>query len=427
MNKLCKVCNWEKENRQEVDHSLGIRGVCDLVGCGRSSYYRHLEHSVKLGINPALDANAVADNITGTYRWELGSEDFVGNSPATPEAPTDNDVEKFLRERGLNPDEWDYTFRFSEWEQGSKTGTKVLNAFRVSGRRKIAREAPKWAETYIDTIKGFTPATIDPVTSDESLIIVPTDFQIGKVDLYGGSGDTVEQVLNSFSKAAEYAKLHKPKEICIVEAGDIVENIFNVSSQLGTNDLGLPHQVAVAFELMLAGLQMLAPLAPKIKYIAVPSNHGAHRIGPKSPAGNSHEDWGIVLATILRSAAKVSPALEHLEVIMPELHIESLSFETCGTTIGVTHGHQASSPDRIGDWWAKQTHGNMPVARARILITGHWHSFRVQQSGDARWIFVGPTSDRGSSWFMNKTGEQSQSGMLAFRTTNNTWSDIQIL
>ena len=38
---------------------------------------------------------------------------------------------------------------------------------------------------------------------------------------------------------------------------------------------------------MLTGIQMLAPLAPSPKYAWVSSNHGAHRIGPKSPAGDA--------------------------------------------------------------------------------------------------------------------------------------------
>lgn len=116
-----------------------------------------------------------------------------------------------------------------------------------------------------------------------------------------------------------------------------------------------------------------------------------------------------------------------MTIQVPEPYMESLYFQTSGTDIGVVHGHQAGSPDRIGDWWKGQSHGRMPVSEARILIAGHFHSLRVQQSGDARWIMVGPASDRGSSWFTNAKGEQSESGMLSFTTANNEWNNLRVL
>lgn len=420
----CKCCHWESATGNTVDRTKQAKEWAVIIGIGKSSVSRHWAHSGQKDI-------AAPKLVNNGYRWEIGDEDFEGTSPPQENKITDNDVEEFLKTKGLNPQEWDYQFRFSEWEQYSaNNGLRMLHAFRVSGKRKRHVDASKWESEYIQRIREFELATEPPGVeecSPETFVIVPTDFQIGKVDVNGGTEDTINQVLQSFQKAADYARKHKPQEIVIIEAGDIVENIYNVSSQLGTNDLGLPHQVSVAYELMLKGIQMLAPLTPSIKYVTVPSNHGTHRIGPKAPAGNTHEDWGIMLANILAISAPLSPALKHLTVHMPPVHIESVALETSGTTLGVVHGHQASSPDRIGDWWAKQTHGNMPTAEARILVTGHWHSFRAQQSGDARWIFVGPASDRGSSWFTNSRGEQATSGMLAFKTSNNSWSDIQIL
>ena len=420
----CKTCAWVIANSQTVDRSKTYAAWAQIVGVGHSSIGRHFDHSAK----PTPGQNIQAGSPGDSYKWEFSESSFDGNSPATDKELSSNDVEKFLIEKGLNPDEWDYQFRFSEWEQHSqKTGTRMLHAFRVSGKRKGGKDDRKWEQAYIDRIHSFKAVKIDSTASKESFVVVPTDFQIGKVDWNGGSSQTVEQVMASFHKAADYCREHKPAEIVIIDAGDIVENIYNTSSQLGTNDLGLPSQVSVAYELMLAGIQLLAPLAPSIKYVAVTSNHGTHRLGPKSTAGAVHEDCGILLAKILKTSAKLAPALAHLEVILPENYTESLAFETSGTVIGVVHGHQAAGPDKLGEWWARQTHGNMPVAPARILVTGHWHSFRVYQSGDARWVFVGPASDRGSSWFTNARGEQSQSGMLAFKTSNNVWSDIQIL
>lgn len=420
-NKGCKVCAWENDSGTIIDKSKSVRDWAAIVGCGKTTIQTHITTHESQGTRPAEQP------VNANYKWEIGEDEFDGNSKAYPGPITHNEVEAFLLSKGLLPAEWDYTFRFSEWEQRTRDGElHTLHAFRVTGKRKKRQADAKFEADYIERIKNWEWVEPNLEPESESFVFVPTDFQIGKSDWNGGTPETIDQVLNSFRAAAEYCIRKKPSEIVIIDAGDIVENIYSTSSQLGTNDLGLPYQVSIAYELMLAGIQMLAPLAPSIKYVSVPSNHGSHRIGPKSPAGAVHDDWGLMLARILDVSANLSPALEHLTVITSDNYTDSLSFETGGSIIGVVHGHQCGSADGIGKWWAGQSHGNMPVARARILITGHWHSFRVQQSGDARWVFVGPASDRGSSWFTNNRGEQSVSGIMGFMTRDNKWSDIQI-
>lgn len=416
----CKTCAYENKTGVTVDRSKTQKVWASIIGVGMSSIGRHWEHS---------DKNVrTTESPTGSYKWEFSESDFDGNSPPYDRELSSNDVEDFLLSKGLNPDEWDYSFRFSEWEQRSKDGgTHTLHAFRVSGRRKLSPVSQANLDYITEYMRTWELPKADPVTvSDRSFVLIPTDFQIGKVDWNGGTPETIDQVMSSFARAGQFAVDTKPKEIVLIDAGDIVENIYSTSSQLGTNDLGLPHQVAAAFELMLAGIKLLAPLSPSLKYVCVPSNHGAHRLAHKSPAGAVHEDWGIMLAKIIRTAVKLSPALAHVEVIIPDDYHDSLSFTTAETCIGVVHGHQTGSPDKIGDWWKGQSHGNMPTARARILVTGHWHSLRVQQSGDARYIIVGAASDRGSSWFTNNRGERSDSGIVGFTTRRNDWADLQI-
>lgn len=415
----CKTCIWENLNNTQIDNSKSYAQWAEIIGVGASSIGRHFKHAVR---RPASDAP------DGSYKWVFSETEFDGNSPAYATELDINDVEEFLLSKGLDPAEWDYTFRFSEWEQRTKDGqTHTLHAFKVSGRRKQSQQVIQSLETYTELIRSWKLTPRKPVeTTERSLVLIPTDFQIGKVDWNGGTPETVEQVMQSFANAAHFAQENKPNEIVLIDAGDIVENIYSTSSQLGTNDLGLPHQVAAAFELMLAGIKLMSEHAPNVKYVCVPSNHGAHRLAPKSPAGAVHEDWGIMLAKILRTAVKLSPSLSHVQVIIPDDYHDSLSFETNETVIGVVHGHQTGSPDKIGDWWRGQSHGNMPTARARILVTGHWHSLRVQQSGDARYIIVGAASDRGSSWFTNNRGERSDSGIVGFTTRANDWADLQL-
>ena len=390
------------------------------IGCNEASV-RRARKRLRIAAAPKVDGGtgAAPAGESETHRPD-GSADYVLNSER---AWGYNDFCRFIESKGQNPDEVTFTWGVTTNPSGGfwnklnnvrpiKQGTEAIDMAALEQR---IRE-------YRPTITRKTDS------APHSLITVPTDIQAGKVDWNGGTVDTLDQVLASFTAAAEMAVRERPQEIVIVDAGDVIENIYSTSSQLGTNDLDLPHQVEAAMHIMLSGIQMLAPLAPSLKYVAVSSNHGAHRIGPKSPAGDVHADYGIVIAKMIGRALTLNPeAFGHVEVITPPPFMESLSFETSGSTIGVVHGHQAGSADKLGDWWKGQSHGRMPTADARILIAGHWHSMRVQQSGDARWILVGPASDRGSSWFTNARGESSKSGMLTFLTSNNEWEQLRIL
>jgi hypothetical protein len=353
--------------------------------------------------------------------------DEKGGTAATgPVRRMVTDYRELLTLAGLDPDAFRIVGKVSQWTKTFHAKEDTYSFF-FQFERCTAEEAEEFA-SILERIKGFTYIPTKKALNPESLIVMPTDLQVGKVDWNGGTEETVDQSLESFAKAAEFAREFRPAEICMVDAGDAIENIYSTSSQLGTNDRDLPGQIEIAHHIFLTGLQELAPLAPSIRYVAVSSNHGAQRLGQKAPAGDAHADYGLGIAKMIRRALQLNPnAYQHVTVQTPEPYMESLYFETSGSQIGVVHGHQAGSPDKLGEWWKGQSHGNMPVAKARILLAGHFHSLRYYQSGDARHVFVGPASDRGSSWFTNARGESSDSGMLTFTTSENQWDNLRVL
>jgi len=83
------------------------------------------------------------------------------------------------------------------------------------------------------------------------------------------------------------------------------------------------------------------------------------------------------------------------------------------------HGHQASRPDGMGDWWRKQSFGRQPVADASVLVHGHFHHLRVTELGSvsrgdanaSRFLIMAPTMDNGSGWFRLGSGEDSIPGL----------------
>lgn len=414
------------------DASMSTRDVERETGTARS-YVAALRRELAAAAGAPKEAGAPEGSTQKASVAYDGNGGGTFDSVVTDQKITD--WSHVFAKFGLDPDRYsivENTVRCSTWQQSKRleNGERDvidLYSYRAQFQLRTPDEEPM--ERLIERMRTFeyVPAAAG-ARSDESFVLVPTDLQIGKVDWNGGSDDTFEQVLTSFHKARDIVRETRPREVAIVDAGDIIENIYNTSSQLGTNDLDLPHQVEQAMHAILTGIELLAPEVPSLRYAAVSSNHGAHRLGPKSPAGDAHADYGIVIANLIGRALSLNrEAFGHVTVQTPEPYMESLAFTTSRSRIGVVHSHQAGHVDKIGDWWKGQSHGNMPTADARILIAGHWHSLRVQHSGDARWIMVGSASDRGSSWFTNLKGEQSQSGMMSFFTADNTWHDLAIL
>lgn len=284
------------------------------------------------------------------------------------------------------------------------------------------------ADELIDIINSHVVAPPAKRGTGRTLVVCAADFQVGKVSYHGGTPELVERIQDSFDKSAARAAKGNYDEIVIADLGDIIENFFSVSSQRETNDVDLTGQVRIARRLFLYGIMTLAPHASKITVVSVPSNHGAVRIDFKSPAGNSHNDWGIEISYQLEDALRVNTSYDHVQFVRPEPLFESVAHLTSdGTELGFVHGHQAKSPDKIGDWWRNQDHGRQPTANSDILLAGHYHSLRVYQSGNGRWVIVCPASDNGSDWFTNTTGESSIGGMLVFEVGSGMWYEMEIL
>lgn len=332
------------------------------------------------------------------------------------------DYRAFIASRGQDPDQVTFTWGWTSNPSGG-VWNKLNN---VRGVAASAAAIPT-GELFA-VIDAWVPAVVVQETATPATFVVcAADLQSGKTDYGLKSTDLAKRVLASFAKAAEIATATRFPEIIIADLGDIVENFNSTSSQRATNDLAITEQIRLARRLMLEGIKMLAPLTDSLVYVAVPSNHGSVRIGPKSPENHVLDDYGIEIAEQLRDVCAESEKLSNVTVRIPDTSLESLSFETSGTVLGFAHGHQAQSADGLGKFWQGQSHGRMPLAAADIFLAGHFHSFRVQQSGDSRWLMVSPTSDNGSSWFTNRTGERSQTGMLSFITANREWSDLRIL
>lgn len=291
--------------------------------------------------------------------------------------------------------------------------------------------------TYADleaALKGFTATrplrTATPAaTRNKARVLNMADLQVGKVDWNGGTPELLERVRRGVDRFAALCEAEQPQAIVLVDNGDPIENVFNVATQRHTNDLSVPEQIRVYRRVMIETLKRLAPLAPDIFYVAVTSNHGAFRTGFKEQGGTTDADFGLDIAEQLRDVCSeaASEALRAVTFVVPDPWQEVAVLDVCGTRLAFTHGHLSPSFKTHSQWWARIDHGRLPGWDADILVTAHYHSLKVEQSGDGRWILSVSSPDNGSSWFSKSQGEQAVSGITTFAVSGGKWSDLEIL
>ena len=346
------------------------------------------------------------------------STEFIRDRPVTLE-----DARKWIRSSGDDPDDYELSVRSIAYGQGQSS-----NKMSAIPKRKKAEESqfPDISE-LLESLNDYHPPARQKSSEGGAFVICPADMQAGKGDYGLDHNDLAGRVMLSWARAAEFCREYQPSEILIAELGDSVENFNSTSSQRGTNTLALTEQIRLARRLLLEGIKQLAPLAPKLTYAAVPSNHGSVRVSMKNAENHALDDFGIEIAEQIRDVVYNAPALDNVVVAVPETPNESLCIDIAGTSVGMSHGHLANNADGLSKFWQGQSHGRMPLGDADIALFGHFHSLRVQQSGDARWLMVSPSSDNGSSWWTAKTGERSTAGMLSFTTADKKWSNLAIL
>lgn len=287
--------------------------------------------------------------------------------------------------------------------------------------------------TYDDiekAIKGYKAQRVVGKPGRHTGTIHAADLQIGKAGQRGGgTPETIQRVRESFEKARLHFLHTKPECIILSDNGDPIENIFNVSGQRYTNDLDVPMQIRTFRRLMIEGIKILAPLAPRFVYLTVPSNHGEFRVGYKEQGGNADADFGLEISHQLEDVFREheNSTLRDIEFIRPDSLEQTAVIETSGTRLAYHHGHAAAKQAGLKDWWARLDHGRRPGWDADIFVTAHFHNLRLEQSGDGRWLIGVSSSEPSSDWYTNGSGETAKRGMTMFDTRDGEWFNLGIV
>jgi hypothetical protein len=377
--------------------------------------------------------------VTPPKGWEaqLELDGDTGKVTSTPQ--TDGkltDFSSILEEFNIDPEEFEVigSARISKWQSA---GGDWLTSYKFEIQKKTSGEdvdlpalfAEVKANADLRAVTRYsTPA---PEKKSNRTLIVPfSDLQAGKVGSRGDSKALIERVMEKKEKLAYYIAEQNCAEAVFLDGGDVVESFENTAQQGFTNDLSIMQQLDLAGTIEQDFITLLAETHDKVIVGGVPSNHGAWRKG-KDVLGRPSDDWGLFLLNQIQKAYRLAPeAYGHVEFRYPGEWEKSLNIAVQGLDIGLVHGED-SSLAQMENWWAKQVHGNSPIAESDILITAHYHTLGLKPSGRSRkngkqkyWIAT-PTLDNGSDWWANKTGSDSDPGLMAFVIDSEIGFDLQ--
>jgi hypothetical protein len=366
-----------------------------------------------------------------SFEWN-GEAGQVNTGPLK-DRPTDWDA--YLRESGLDPEAVEVIepVNVRGWQATVDGVPTWLTYYRLTVRRRQGASMPDLVALFKAAKAARIKAKELPEGVESATVALWADPQTGKVASRGGTPQLIERVEQYQEGLARYSRKHRNDAAYMFDLGDAIEGFENAPQQEGTNDLSLMDQVDVATTVEFELFKTLGATHNAAVLAGIGSNHCRWRRG-KDALGTPGDDWGIhMLKQIHRRTADQPDKFGHMSVRWPDQYEESIALDVAGTIIGAAHGHQANRPEGIPDWWAKQTHGGQPIAHADILLTGHFHSLRVQTSGrnpvtnKAKWWIQAPTADNGSDWYRYRAGADSDPGMLVFTVTKNGWSNLELL
>jgi predicted phosphodiesterase len=341
------------------------------------------------------------------------------------------DHAELLAEFELDPAKWRITgLRRSKWQRWDGEWLESFRATFVpnSGSNLVP------IDDLLDVVSKWKPVKRDssPVkasVSNVAYVVVLADTQVGKID-GGGSEQIIQNVLHKTDLAvARLKELRKAgRDIGTVYLPMLGDCIEGMNSQGGKHiwrtDLDLTSQIRVYRRLLLHMVKTFAPLAERVIVPCVPGNHDeAVRVG-NSMATTYTDSFALDAASAVADALADHPDFKHVSFVFPKYDTLTVTLDMAGTVVGLAHGHQCRG--KAVEWWKNMAHGQQDIGEATLLLTGHYHHLKIEQSGRKTWM-QSPALDGGSTWFENSSGQAAPAGMLTLTVGEGKWDDLKIL
>lgn len=414
-----------EEQLKSVD-GMSLRDAAQQLGVGKTTIGDARELRAR---NGGRLPRSQAAQVTDSDEQETYSETYKDNEgEITVVIHEDLAPEDILRKFGRDPEkirivgvleETHWQFNGVDWNHRYKFRTEKIVP--DEGEDLTIKDLPL---LYSRVNAPFFPSLAEPIWDPiRATVVVWADPQTGKRDSRGGTPELIERMAAAKRKLITYLEDYPAPQAAFLSVGDEVESFENIGAQAFTNDLSFPDQLDLELTFELDFIRVLAANHPEVVVAGTSSNHCAWRRG-KDTLGKPSDDYGLYLKRQLEKALRLNEDYDHVTFVHPPEWDETNAVTVAGTKIAMAHGHQVNNPNQITDWWKKQAFGRQSSADADILLTGHFHHFRMEEviGGEGgivkprTWIQA-PTMDNGSSWVRNKWGNDSTPGILVFQVT----------
>lgn len=374
------------------------------------------------------------EEVTARKRmWQPGVEWLGDEGTVTTDAlQGEPSWEAILRKWELDPQEFQIVepVLFNTWGGEDGTNNRQFKARVIRRTHAAADLEPLIAQAMKRKPKKRTH------TGDATLVAVLADWQIGKADGDGLEG-TIQRIIDRQASLVERARMLRKagvavRDLVVAWTGDSVEGcIGHYPSQAFSVELDRRDQVKVTRRLLSESLQEWSKHFESITVAAVGGNHGENRAGKGKAYTGAHDNDDLAVVEQVHEILAANPdAFGHVRFTLPQDNL-TLTIPVGEWVLGLTHGHVSRSGStaetKLRQWWEKQAAGRQPIGDADILVTGHYHHFRVADWGGCVWLQA-PALDGGSEWWRVHAGEVSQPGMLTFvMTPHQRVTDVAVL
>jgi len=387
----------------------------DLSKLGDDEQRKRVAKSIPAGFEPGIEYDSSGGVLRSVPRP-------AGDEP---------DHAELLAEFELDPAKWRITgLRRSKWQRWDGEWLESFRATFVPSSGSVYVDP----QELLDIVSKWKPqkpvsSPVKGSVSNVAYVVVLADTQVGKID-GGGSEEIIKNVLHKTDLAvARLKELRKAGRdigtVYLPQLGDCIEGMNSQGGKhIWRTDLDLTSQIRVYRRLLLHMVKSFAPLADKVIVPCVPGNHDeAVRVG-NSMATTYTDSFALDAASAVADALADHPDYKHVSFVFPKYDTLTVTLDMAGTVVGLAHGHQCRG--KAVDWWKNMAHGQQDIGEATLLLTGHYHHLRIEQSGRKTWMQA-PALDGGSTWFENSSGQAAPAGMLTLTVGNGRWDDAKIL
>lgn len=260
-------------------------------------------------------------------------------------------------------------------------------------------------------------------TGPASLVVCWNDWQVGKVAPGGGTDALVHRFAQSVEATADRARELRRigrdlGELVIIGGGDLVEGCTIYQHQAYALDADRREQVNTVTDLILHGLDTLAPLFRSVRVLAVGGNHGENRVDGRRITRSDNDD--LLVFEMAARATHRDPRLGHVTYVLA--HDEpAKTIEVQGHILATTHGDvfgrgQATPEQKAWKWYQGQAAGHQPAGDAHLFVTHHYHHHALRDWGACLWVQT-PALDGGSPQHTDATGQAARPGVLTWVMT----------